>query len=72
MLRKCDTFEVEALRGGERDFHEMRMFKLAISGDVIDNRHFLVVRFGLIGLSPDFCSFRTSVSILPFLGDLEL
>lgn len=72
---KCErrignTSEVESLRRGERDLHEMGVLKLAIPGKIVNDRDF-PLRFGL-WFSPDFGSLRAGVSVFPLLRDLEL
>lgn len=52
------------------NLHEMRMFKLAISGEIVNDRYFveLMVRRS----SPYFGTFRACFSTFPFLVHLEL
>ena len=68
------TSEEEALGGGERDLHEMRVFKVAIRGKVVDNRDDDVppdtgmrLEFGIWGFYPDFGSLRAGICLPVFV-----
>jgi hypothetical protein len=54
------TFEVETVGRRERDFHKMRVFKVAITGEVVNYRDFSG-SFGF-GFSPNFGPFWASFS----------
>lgn len=58
------------MRRRERNFHEVRMLELAVSGEVVNDGDFFC-RFGL-WLGPNLGSLRTCFSLCPFLGDLKL
>ena len=70
------TMEKEAMGGGERNLHEMRVLKLAILTEIVNHRDsesFLgiigVIGFELVkGLRTDFGAFRADgvLSLLPF------
>lgn len=62
------TFEIEAFRGRERNLDEMRMFKLAVSGEIIDHRNSLLGLRRRFGFSPYHSSLGAGFSIVvPFL-----
>lgn len=69
------TFEIEGIRGGKRDLHEMGMFQLPISGEIIDNRHSSVggleLSVGRFNFKPDFGSLGAGFSVFPSLGHLQ-
>lgn len=61
------TFEIKAMMRRERNFHEMRVFKLTISRQIVNNRNFLFSVGGVrLGFNPDFVPFRAYLSLFPF------
>lgn len=54
------TFEVESVRRRKRNFHEMRVLELAVTGEVVNDGNFSG-RFGF-GFGPNFCSLWTGFS----------
>ena len=67
MNEKVVTFKTESQGRGERNLHEMGMLEMAISGEIVNHRYFLL-RFGL---GPNLGSLRTDlISLFPLLREL--